>query len=86
MHKSVQGGHLEVVQFLILIGADIDSKDKVSTCNYMLVTPCTCEHILHCIAILIFGSIYNIRNNNIIGVYVRMYNDENHWIHRNKKR
>ena len=36
MYKASEGGHLQVVDFLLSKGAKVDSGDEVSTCNNVM--------------------------------------------------
>ena len=43
MYKASEGGHLQVVELLLSKGAEVDSRDKVSTNN----------NVMYCVIIII---------------------------------
>ena len=49
MYKASEGGHLQVVELLLSKGAEVDSRDEVSTYN----------NVMYCV-IVIMQSVYSI--------------------------
>ena len=46
MHRAAEGGHLQVLQYLLAKGAEVDSQDKVSnhTCALAMPLPSSIMH------------------------------------------
>ena len=43
MYKASEGGHLQIVELLLSKGAEVDSRDKVSTYN----------NVMYCVIVII---------------------------------
>ena len=43
MYKASEGGHLQIVELLLLKGAEVDSRDNVSTYN----------NVMYCVIVII---------------------------------
>ena len=43
LHRAAKGGHLQIVKYLLFEGAEVDSRDDVSTDN----------NVMYCIIVII---------------------------------
>ena len=67
MYSASEGGHLQVVELFLSEGAEVDSRDKVST--YICDRACknlTCKHKLHRVIYSLISSIQNEVSNFLL--------------------